>query len=555
MSKPNSFKEISKKNDQFSNIKALLKDKNLNPNKVNDLKNLLSLTLDPIMKRFNFKYLLIFLLKYLNAENESIFYEYFFQSCELGKIQNVKILLEENFDVNCQNELGETPLHIAIAKNDIELIKLLIKYEPETNIPTYKDNCTVLNYAEFCGDKNIIEMIKELDENNKNNNKKNIQNEIVEYINNGMNNIKNGMNNTIDTNSNNDIFKDRSYSFISKNNNNLELIQNYNGEKMSIATNSDMNSSLLTIHLNNNIQNSKFINYSENKYINTQTIINESDYNEENSFKNKNNANSLNEKNKISKQISNDNKLSSSFKKKEENVNHLLINPSYIQSLKTSHTLNKEHLEFSSPVANHFSLKPVNKKEKIFKFIEEINLPKEYANYLIDNGFDVLDVLISQTKKGIALSYQNLKDIGIKLPAERSKIIVHLEEISGNFDFCLDRDIIYSNNIMDNNNSLYKFLCAINYEKLLNKFIDAGYCNSELLFVQMYSKQPINESILRNDLNLNTIEAKKILAYLTDYSQCYIKKRKNNDDNKVQNKFIIFEENNNIKSCDMCFIF
>ena len=53
------------------------------------------------------------------------------------------------------------------------------------------------------------------------------------------------------------------------------------------------------------------------------------------------------------------------------------------------------------------SLKTSKKKDKIFEFITEINLPKEYGNNLIDNGFDNLDVLIIQTKNGIALTYEN----------------------------------------------------------------------------------------------------------------------------------------------------
>ena len=553
MSRLNSFKETSKENEHFSKIKKQLKDKNLSPNKINDLKFLLSLTINPVIERFNFDYLLTFLLKYLNSDNEPIFYEYFFQSCELGKVQNVKILLEEKIDVNCQNELGETPLHIAIAKNDIELIELLIKYEPKTNITTYKDNLTVVNYAEICRNQIIIKMIKELDEKNK---KKNIKTEIVDCI----NNIKNGMNISINNNNtNNDLFKDNSFSLL--NQNNIVQIQNYNGEKMSIITNSDMSNTILTNHLNKNIQNSRLINSSEKKSNNTQTIINDSDYGEGNSFKNKNKNNvlinvhnSLNERNKNFK---NENKLfSSSLKTKEEigNHNHLSINPSYLQSIKTSHTLNKD-FDFSSPISNNKSLKAINKKEKINKFIEEINLPKEYSNYLLDNGFDVLDVLISQTKKGIALSYQNLKDIGIKLPGERSKIIVHLEEISGNFDFSLEKDIIYSNKIKDSNNSLYNFLSSINSEKFFNNFIDAGYYNIELLFVQMQSKQPINEIIMINDLRIDTIESKKIVSKLIDGSQKYITNIKNNKNNNNNNTYIIFEENNYINSCDKCFLF
>ena len=101
-----------------------------------------------------------------------------------------------------------------------------------------------------------------------------------------------------------------------------------------------------------------------------------------------------------SKQISTEKQLFiSSLKRKEENLinynNRLSVNPSYVQSLTTCHTLNKDHFELNSPMAYNKIIKPKNKKEDIFKFIQEINLPKEYANNLIDNGFEVLDVLIS----------------------------------------------------------------------------------------------------------------------------------------------------------------
>ena len=76
--------------------------------------------------KINFKSLISFLFKYKTTKNENLFYDFFFQSCELGKINNVKILIQHNLDINRQNEFGETPLHIAVAKNDVELVKLLI---------------------------------------------------------------------------------------------------------------------------------------------------------------------------------------------------------------------------------------------------------------------------------------------------------------------------------------------------------------------------------------------------------------------------------------------
>ena len=227
-----------------------------------------------------------------------------------------------------------------------------------------------------------------------------------------------------------------------------------------------------------------------------------------------------------------------------------------MQSLTTCHTLNKDHFESNTLIGYNKKKKQKNKKEDIFKFIQEINLPKEYANNLIDNGFDVLDVLISQTKKGIALSYQNLKDIGINLPGERAKILVHLEEISGNLNFNLDKEIIYANKIDIKNNSLYKFLYRINCEKYINDFIDAGYYNSELLFLQIASKQPLNADILIEDIGLDKNDAKKIMTNLIEGAKNFIEDIKYIEENKEKNKnkFIILEENN-FKSCDMCLIF
>ena len=233
MSNLNNIKGDKKENEDNKRIEKLLKKKNLNLKNSKDLKYLLSLTLQPTKKKYNFNYLLSFLVKYLNSTNESIFYEYLFQSCELGKLNNVKILLENGLSVNYQNELGETPLHIAISKNDIGLIELLIKYEPNTNLKTKNDGFTVMNYAEIQNNKKVIKMIEDLIK------KELIKSEIINYINKDMNNIK-----TIEPD---DI------SLFLDIDNNLEEIQNYNGEIISIIDEED------NISKNKN-NNKKFMN-------------------------------------------------------------------------------------------------------------------------------------------------------------------------------------------------------------------------------------------------------------------------------------------------------
>ena len=538
----NSFKRSSKEIRNSSSIKTLLKEKNLNPKEINDLKYLLSLTINPNLQKFsyfNLDCLLLFLLNYLNPTTLSLFTEFLFQSCELGSLSIVQILLDNNLDINSRNELGETPLHIAVAKNDVELIKLLVEYEPKTNIGTYKDNLTAVDYAEICGNKNIFKMIKKLNEKNI---KEEIQNEIKDCINNDMD--------------------DMDLDDENGENKNFEQIQNFNGEKISIITESDINSS----NLNNNFN--KYSNGNsiyESKYINTQqTIINESDYNEDITPISKNiilfsKGKTNNSNNSITNSTFNSNKknrkeikfFSSSFKKKSI-TNNISVNPSYIQSLTTCHSTNKENKELYNSL----------KFSKIIEFITEINLPKEYANILIDNGFDNLDVLIYQAKHGIALTYENLRDIGIKKPGERIKILVHLDEISNNFNFYIPKKIFLDDYEINNGfNTIKNFLEKIGMKKFLNNFIQNGIYNVELLYIQMGSKQSLKKDIFIDDLDINANDAKKIFFKLYENSRNYINKMKilnkrNIKDYKdINNKSIVYEENNKNKSCDMCILF
>ena len=538
----NSFKRSSKEIRNSSSIKTLLKEKNLNPKEISDLKYLLSLTINPNLQKFsyfNLDCLLLFLLNYLNPTTLSLFTEFLFQSCELGSLSIVQILLDNNLDINSRNELGETPLHIAVAKNDVELIKLLVEYEPKTNIGTYKDNLTAVDYAEICGNKNIFKMIKKLNEKNI---KEEIQNEIKDCINNDMD--------------------DMDLDDENGENKNFEQIQNFNGEKISIITESDINSS----NLNNNFN--KYSNGNslyESKYINTQqTIINESDYNEDITPISKNiilfsKGKTNNSNNSITNSTFNSNKknrkeikfFSSSFKKKSI-TNNISVNPSYIQSLTTCHSTNKENKELYNSL----------KFSKIIEFITEINLPKEYANILIDNGFDNLDVLIYQAKHGIALTYENLRDIGIKKPGERIKILVHLDEISNNFNFYIPKKLFLDDYEINNGfNTIKNFLEKIGMKKFLNNFIQNGIYNVELLYIQMGSKQSLKKDILIDDLDINANDAKKIFFKLYENSRNYINKMKilnkrNIKDYKdINNKSIVYEENNKNKSCDMCILF
>ena len=552
MSKLNIKKENKKDDEQYNSIKKLLKGKNLNPKKVNDLKTLLDLTLNPEIKKFNFEYLLTFLLKYMNSENEYLFYEYFFQSCELGKVNSVKILLKHHLDVNKQNEFGETPLHIAIAKNDVELVKLLTQHEPRTDLVTKKDGFSVINYAQICGNDSILNIINELNEKNS---KKKIKSEIVDFIQKDMINIDD--NNLSNLNS------------IVYNNINFDEIQNYEGEKISMMLNDD---SIISNNLNKNKNNNnksrkedKNCNKSNNTLlineselyddITPKNMIKVSDYNIHKSLTNGYNINiQLPQKRTTLTEIQ---IFPSPSKKKENNnLNTNSIKSSYLQSLKTSHTLSKEHE--LSPIFKNKINRILDKKIELTKFISEINLSRKYAEMLIENGFDDLNVLVNQMKKGLSITYQNLKDIGILNPGDKSKILVHLEEISQNFDFNLEKDIIYSNEIPEEKSgSLYHFLHGINLEEYFQYFVDSGFYNAELLFMQMASKNPITEEILKDDIGINKLgHLQRIMISLKEETKKYVDNlRKKSDIGIGKYKSIIFDENPYLKSCEACLIF
>ena len=541
MSSMNQSQESSTDTEQKTSIKKLLKEKNLNPKRSEDLKYLLSLSLLPKMNKFNFNFhsLISLLLKYKTAQNEPIFYDFFFESCELSKINNVKILLDHKFDINRQNELGETPLHIAVAKNDEELVKLIIKHEPRTDLVTNKDNFTVMNYAEICGNNTIIELVGDL---NQKNLKNKIKSEVVDLIKKDMMNMNV---NNIST-----------FSGFSKNKN-FDEIQNYNGEKISTILNDDTNNNISPTSKIPNKMNIKIQN-NEKNCNNTITIINDSESFDDISPKNINKIINYDNNNKNINIISSESPKNIYFpspSKKKECTSS--IKSSYLQSLKTCHTLSKEH-ELSPIYKNYKTRIPklFNKKNEIIKFISDINLPQRYSEILIENGFDDLAVLTNQMKKGLALSYQNLKDIGINNPGDRAKILIHLEEISQNFDFVLENDVIYSNTIpQEKTGSLYYFLLKLNLEEYFNNFIENGYNNAELLFIQMASKNPVTEDIIKNDFGIEKIgHLQRIMISLKEESKKYVgslTKKENND----KNKNIIYEENPYLNSCDACSIF
>ena len=81
-------------------------------------------------------------------------------------------------------------------------------------------------------------------------------------------------------------------------------------------------------------------------------------------------------------------------------------------------------------------------------------------------------------------------------------------------------------------------------QKYLENFYVNGYYSLELVFVQNFSKFPINENILEKELKIKSDnERKLIMHFISSYSMKYIAKIKNNleinqKENNAQNEKI-----------------
>ena len=704
-----------KNNIEIEKLKSLIETKQIDIEEEENLKFLLSLTLKHKKPTQNDINLINYLNTYLNKNNEKIFIDYTLQCCELGKEKILKIMFDKGININCQNEYGETPLHIAISKGDKMLISFLLKYNPDKNIKTFKDKMTAYDYSKEQGEQSIINLIDDtksliyeddhfsINDNNiyfddrdnkiigifqskkndiidnyndmnilftkkskftntinstsnngdihyfdsvtekdryfeqikKIENKSYCDNEYIKEDNkNNINNINVSFDNYINNNNNNnDNFKkyiinnnnENFENYIINNNNNNKNIDNYiigdneeniknciinNDEKEENYENNEKEQSNLEDSLNDNNdfdinENEKnqleekqrqsndcvsFIDdlISKHKFYATESnnlIKQNKQSNLTNSHSNINsnritsftgnslNNNIINKKNLIipSNKIirnhipynkiiyNNDNEINElkiPFKS-YTNKNELIINDNEIKNKN-----NSERVSFTyNKYLNNESLENIN-LTKIKNFLSEIGLSYHYCKLLLSNGFDDLEVLIQQTKSGIAITDKNLKDIGFKTSGKRAKFLIHLEEKANLYEFEIDKEKVYFPSII-NENKLYRLLSSINLEQYINNFIINDYTSPELLYIQMLSRQPLTEEILFNEIGIDKVGYRmRLINKLKNESSNFIYKMKKgifktNNNFHIKKGSIILESQrgNNNEFCNMCKIY
>ncbi len=82
-------------------------------------------------------------------------------ACLMGKLNQVRVLLEHGASVNIQDVLGQTPLHYVVRskKNVVKMLELFLRYGVDVNIKNNADE-TPLDFAVRLGKSDIVELLK-----------------------------------------------------------------------------------------------------------------------------------------------------------------------------------------------------------------------------------------------------------------------------------------------------------------------------------------------------------------------------------------------------------
>ena len=200
--------------------------------------------------------------------------------------------------------------------------------------------------------------------------------------------------------------------------------------------------------------------------------------------------------------------------------------------------------------SNEKEKKETNNKDNLYTFLKNIGM-EEYNELLINEGFDDINLIISQMKTGLPITDEALREIGIEKPGDRAKILIRVQETAKMFDFKIPFEAVYYMNKKDFKLLKYDFhvkamqnwLKKIQLQNYLENFYNNGYFSPELIFIQKASKFPINDTILERDLKiLNANDRKLIMSSISSNSKNYVSElqkknsKKKHDPNKNSDK-------------------
>ena len=453
-------------------------------------------------------------------------------------IQLIKQLLKKRILINTKNKDGNTPLHFAYYINSNEIINLLIENNCDVNIrnnqgllpkeivPTddalkiigYETN-NYNYYEDNCDDQLKYDKKYKTIEISQTNRIKRIKNENIDILNMPKNSRKKSTKKNINGKKRNSKFDKRKKSSLF-----------YNKDKgfrkiSNIELNSDENDSIIIHKESENYQfyidlispSRNICNFSSPKTNNTITSegTSEKNNNKENINIQNDNVDIRQEKIRTFRKIN----AMNLFKKKND-------------AIENSFRTNKTLLDFLSKI-------------NLEKYYEQIN-KSEFSNIMN---------IIEETKNGHFINDYQLKNIGINKSGDRAKILIRIQEISNSFDFTMPKAVYYYTNDLNeqiekdiNLNKLLLWLKEINLDTYFYNFVNNGYFSVDLLYVQMESKNPLTDEILKNEILIEKLGYRtRILNKLKEEYPSYL--------NKLRCDNIVFNQNENNRICSNCTVF
>jgi hypothetical protein len=175
-------------------------------------------------------------------------------------------------------------------------------------------------------------------------------------------------------------------------------------------------------------------------------------------------------------------------------------------------------------------------RKEIFDYLSEFKMEK-YTEILVNEGFDDVVFITDQMKGKEIITDSYLKNIGISMAGDRAKLLIkfQLDSKDKEFEFnsYLPEDKIFYTSNVDSENykkdknllELFEWLHYLKLQKYFTYFFYNGYHSLDLLFMQMLSKNPLTDDILKNDLNINKYGYRlRLMNKLYDDSNKYYNK-------------------------------
>ena len=468
----------------------------------------------------------------------------------------IKSLIEKGIDTNKQNKDGNTALHLAYELNEKNIIDYLIENGIDKTIKNknnlmademYKNQKSVLksNKKENLSSAKVDKRVKNSSFQNLENNNENSKSNKSNKSNRAIKSIKSAK--IIKANNNQNLSnknKSKMYEFEAGSNLKKEkkyickLNKKQPDFEKTVKIDWDITKQKINIDL---IKDETTLNKNKSLFNKDSDICNIEDLNlfdtEQKSENSKNNEEGKNHKfkkiikgNNFSKNSTKSVNINEDFTKKILIESGVEITDKLITERKDgdkiimksesscSNSLKKTNDDFSLKSPNIGILQNIKKKPKIknkrnnplIEFLSQINLIK-YLSIFENNGFDDINLLIEEAKKGNMILDQELKECGIYLPGDRAKILIRIKEKANLFGFSVPKKVYYicknfdeierDENIINLNN----WLTNLKMDDYLMNFVTNGYHSIELLLIQMETDNPITSEMLRDEFGIDKV--------------------------------------------------